>query len=88
MKDLQEKAMQYCSKMDADMAKIRGDIEALNKETEVQNKELKEFKEALKDLAGSVQQQKNEQKDMVKEDSLWSTIVNKHVEKKFEMVKG
>lgn len=80
MKASQEGVKQRQSKVETDMGKLKGDIEA-------HAHEFGEIKEALQEITNSMQQQQVTQKQMESDDSLWSTIVGKHVEKKIVTVK-
>lgn len=68
------------SKVEADMGKVKGELEA-------HAHEIGEIREAIKDISNSMQQQQVSQKQMESDESLWSTIVGKQVDKRIGTVK-
>lgn len=79
IKALHEKNVNYQSKVNSELQKLKDEVES-------QKLNIKDIKEAINELAETVQQQKNEQKELVSDESLWSNIVKKHVETKIGSV--
>jgi len=79
VRDIQANSKQYQSKVDTEIEKIKGGMEIFKQD-------VKSVKEVINELTATLEQQKEEQKNIESNESLWSTIVGKHVEKKMETV--
>jgi plastocyanin len=67
---------------------IKGELDTVRGVVESQTQEIIVIREAIKELTDNQQIQRDEQKKLVSDDdSAWSAIVSKHVEKKIENVK-
>lgn len=81
MRDSQEGLIQWQTTAESVIDKLKGELES-------HTHEIVEIREAIKEFNNSLQQQQQDsQKQLESDDSLWSTVVNRHVEKKIENVK-
>ena len=78
---MEVRVKQQHTKVEPEINKVKGEVEA-------QKQEIKGIKEAINEIAAAVEQQKHVKKEIESDESLWSTIVGKHVEKKLETVTG
>jgi len=68
--------------------KIESQLSSLKSELESQKQEMSGIREKIMNICQDVQKQNEEHNNLEAEDSLWSTIVKKHVDKKIESVSG
>jgi hypothetical protein len=95
MKDMHANIKLSQSKAESEIEKMKGVLEAQEQRIkevrggmEMHKQEMKGMKDAINELSAALAQQKEEQKNIESNESLWSTIVGKHVEKKIETVTG
>jgi PHD-finger len=80
-KELQTSTKQQHNKMEKELDSLRVEVEK-------QRHDMSCLTEELKEMNVTIQHQQQEQQKMTEEDSLWSTIVKKQVEKNIENVTG
>ena len=93
------KIQQRCDKMELELKDIQesmkfkqnkteAEIGNINREIELQNREIRGIQEIMTEMSAALDKQNENQKDIESNDTLWSTIVGRHVERKMEGVTG